>query len=179
VIRSIMRNAKKMGQLIDDLLAFSKIGRKELHCTYINTDELVKHTVEELKKTLPISKTTILFHELLPTQADYNLITEAFVNLISNAVKYSETKENPIVEIGSYKKEKEVVYYIKDNGVGFDMKYYNKLFGVFQRLHSEEEFMGTGVGLALVKRIITKHGGHVWAESELGIGTTFYFSLNN
>jgi PAS domain S-box-containing protein len=179
VIRSIMRNAKKMGQLIDDLLAFSKIGRKELHFTSVNTDELVKHTIEELKKITPNLKTTIQVNELLPVQADYNLLTQVFINLISNAIKYSEPKEDAIVEIGSYKKDSEIIYYIKDNGVGFDMKYYNKLFGVFQRLHSEEAFTGTGVGLALVKRIVNKHGGHVWAESELGIGTTFYFSLNN
>ncbi len=109
--------------------------------------------------------------------ADYSLVTQVWINLISNAIKYSAKNENPKIEIGSIQYENEIVHYVKDNGAGFDMKYANKLFGVFQRLHTATEFEGSGVGLAIVKRIISKHGGRVWAESKPNEGATFYFSL--
>lgn len=109
--------------------------------------------------------------------ADHNLMHQVLMNIISNAVKYSSLVDNPKIEIGGKEEQEEVIYYIKDNGAGFDMKYYNKLFGIFQRLHDAHEFEGTGVGLALVKRIIIRHDGRVWAESEIGKGTTFYFAL--
>ena len=116
--------------------------------------------------------------ELLPAKADNIGIKQVWLNLISNAVKYSRLKEKAIIEIGSELKGEEIVYYVKDNGAGFDMRYVNKLFNIFQRLHSEEEFEGTGIGLAIVQRIIQKLGGRVWAEGKTNEGASFYFSLN-
>ena len=115
--------------------------------------------------------------ELLPANGDYALMKQVWINLISNAVKYSQNATKPFIEIGSYFKDNFVVYYIKDNGAGFDMQYYDKLFGVFQRLHSEQEFEGTGIGLAIVQKIIHRHGGSAWAESTVNEGSTFYFTL--
>jgi light-regulated signal transduction histidine kinase (bacteriophytochrome) len=173
----VMRNAKKMGQLIDDLLAFSRTGRKELQKQDIDMTALAKNTVEELKSSL-VFKTKINILPLPTAYADQSLLTMVFVNLISNAIKYSAKKENPEITIGSLNRKEGTVYFIEDNGIGFDMQYYDKLFGVFQRLHSAEEFEGTGVGLALVKRIIARHGGKIWAEAKPGEGATFYFTLN-
>lgn len=178
MMHSVMRNAKKMGQLIDDLLTFSRTGRKELQKKEINMQELAASILEEVKTTLPPFNTKVNILTLPPANADYSLISQVFVNLISNAIKYSSTKPAPEVTIGATERKNETVYYITDNGVGFDMQYYDKLFGVFQRLHSSEEFEGTGVGLALIKRIITRHGGKIWAEAKPGHGATFYFTLS-
>jgi PAS domain S-box-containing protein len=172
----ISKNAKKMGVLIDDLLAFSRMGRKELTRLPIDFNKLVEPIVAELKHTAP-AQTTIIVHPLHNTQGDPALLSQVFINLISNAIKYSAKTETPVVEIGAEEKENEYVYYVKDNGAGFDMQYAHKLFGVFQRLHSNEEFEGTGVGLAIVQRIMVKHGGKVWAEGKVGEGATFYISL--
>lgn len=177
MMNSVMRNAKKMGQLIDDLLAFSKIGKKELQFSTINITQLVEATLIDLKASLPELKTKICILPMPSAKADYNLMILVFTNLMSNAIKYSSSKEQPEVEIGSLQENGETIYYVKDNGAGFDMKYYDKLFGVFQRLHASEEFEGTGVGLALVKRIITRHGGRIWAEAKQDEGATFYFTL--
>jgi two-component system, sensor histidine kinase and response regulator len=122
-------------------------------------------------------KAEIRLGHIDPTFADHTLLTQVWINLISNAIKYSAKKENPVVEIGSQRSEKNIVYYVKDNGAGFNMDYVDKLFGVFQRLHKSDEFEGTGVGLAIVQRIITRHGGRVWAEAKVNEGATFYFSL--
>jgi len=168
-----------MGQLIDDLLAFSKIGKKELQLSTVNMTQLVESALTDLKASIPGLKTKITINQMPTANADYNLMNLVFTNLISNAIKYSSSKENAEVEIGAKTENHQTNYYIKDNGVGFDMQYYNKLFGVFQRLHGSEEFEGTGVGLALVKRIITRHNGKIWAEAKLGEGATFYFTLNN
>jgi light-regulated signal transduction histidine kinase (bacteriophytochrome) len=177
LMESVMRNAKKMGQLIDDLLTFSRTGKTELQKKQIDMTELAKTVLKDLKSSLPPFKTKITIEDLPPANADYNLMSLVFTNLISNAIKYSATKESPEATIGSIKRDDGTVYYIKDNGVGFDMQYYNKLFGVFQRLHSAEDFEGTGVGLALVNRIISRHGGKVWAEAKEDQGATFYFQL--
>jgi light-regulated signal transduction histidine kinase (bacteriophytochrome) len=130
----------------------------------------------EIKQT-NFYRASVTTKSLLTIYADPALFTQVWMNLISNALKYSGNKENPSVEIGSHKEENEVVYYIKDNGAGFDMKYADKLFGVFQRLHKAQEFEGTGIGLSIVKRIIMRHGGRVWAEGKVNEGATFYFSL--
>ncbi|MDZ4808991.1 MAG: PAS domain S-box protein [Bacteroidota bacterium] len=177
VLHSIMHNSKKMGDLIDDLLAFSKLGRKEVSVSDINMTNLVKLVREELifdeGENLPVF--TI---KLLPAaKGDQSLIKQVWINLISNAIKYSKYKPITNIEIGAYEKANLVVYFVKDEGAGFDMQYYDKLFGVFQRLHSQEEFEGTGIGLAIVQKIVHRHGGTVWAESTLNEGTCFYFSL--
>ena len=176
MLNVIRNNAKKMGTLIDDLLAFSRMGRKEISRVPVDFNKLVEPLIMELKNTTP-DKTRITLHALHNTQGDPSLIAQVYVNLISNALKYSAKKETPAIEIGSEEKDDEIVYYVKDNGAGFDMQYAHKLFGVFQRLHSNEEFEGTGVGLAIVQRIIVKHGGKVWAEGKPDEGAAFYFSL--
>lgn len=176
LLEVVQYNAKKMGTLIDDLLAFSRLGKKEIEKTTIDMEELVEGTLSELSKTAE-KFAEIKKGKLSPVKADYSLINQVFMNLISNGVKYSSKKEKPVVEINSSVKDNEVIYSVSDNGVGFDMKYSHKLFGVFQRLHSADEFEGTGVGLAIVQRIVNKHGGKVWADAQLGKGATFYFSL--
>lgn len=172
----IQQNAKKMGMLIDDLLEFSRLGRKEIKKSKVNTGDIVKQIVSEI---LPLIKKrpAIEINDLPDVKGDYKLLYQVFVNLISNAIKYSSKTKDPLIEIGAVQKELKNVFYVKDNGAGFSMEYSHKLFGVFQRLHNHEEFEGTGVGLAIVKRIVAKHGGEVWAEGETGKGATFYFSL--
>lgn len=174
---NISDNAQKMGQLIDDLLTFSRIGRKELSMMKINMQELVTAIGAELKKIQPERAITITVKDLLPAMGDYSAIKQVWFNLLSNAIKYSQHKESTHIEIGSEAVGNEIIYHIKDHGAGFDMRYADKLFGVFQRLHSDEEFEGTGVGLALVQRLVFKHGGRVWGEGHVNQGATFYFTL--
>lgn len=174
----ILSNAIKMGQLIDDLLSFSRLIRSEVNHSQIDMESLVKKILSELESVQNIKTSNIITLQSLPGAiGDANLIKQVWVNLISNALKYSGKNENPAISIGAFPKDTEIVYFIKDNGVGFSMNYAHKLFDVFQRLHTTAEFEGTGVGLAIVKRIISRHGGKVWAESEIGKGATFYFSL--
>ena len=172
----IQHNATKMGNLIDDLLTFSKLGKKALQKTSLNTKELVKKIVMDFGNTTK-HNAEIKIADLHPIEGDYVLLHQVFVNLISNAIKYSSKKENPVVEIMSEEKNGEVICVVKDNGVGFDMTYADKLFGVFQRLHKEEEFEGTGVGLAIVQKIINKHDGRIWADATPGKGAVFSFTL--
>jgi PAS domain S-box-containing protein len=176
LLREVQQNAKKMGMLIDDLLTFSRMGRKPIVTTLINMDGMCITAFDEVSESFK-NKIELIINPLCSAMADYSLIKQVMINLLSNAIKYSSKTEHPRIEVSSFSDEKEVVFSVKDNGVGFDMKYVNKLFGVFQRLHSTDEFEGTGVGLATVHRIITKHGGTVWAESILNKGATFYFSL--
>lgn len=173
----IMANARKMGQLIDDLLDFSRLGRKEMSHTTVAMYDMVLKICEDAGKENMDRNIEFHIRELPNVQADPALMHQVWVNLISNAVKYSRLKEKSNVEIGFAEKGAETIFYIKDNGAGFDMRYADKLFGVFQRLHSDEHFEGTGVGLAIVQRIIVKHGGRVWADSKLNEGATFYFSI--
>jgi light-regulated signal transduction histidine kinase (bacteriophytochrome) len=177
LMNNIMSNAKKMGQLIDDLLTFSRLSRKELVKTDISMHEMVENICAELKSEQ--SHRDIIFNIKTMDSAwgDKTAIKQLWLNLIANAVKYTKLKDNAIIEIGTEVNGSEIVYYVKDNGAGFDMRYADKLFGVFQRLHSDEEFEGTGVGLAIVQRIIYKHGGKVWAEAKENEGATFYFNL--
>ncbi len=172
----VMSNAKKMGQLIDDLLQFSRLGKQEIIKTSVNMEELVNQILNELRNEAPDHHFEVVLKNIPAAFADHSTIKQVWVNLISNAIKYSKTQKNPRIEIGCKIKNREKQYYVKDNGVGFNMKYYDKLFGVFQRLHGGE-FEGTGVGLAIVNRIIQKNGGRVWAEAEVNIGATFYFTL--
>lgn len=176
LLQVIQRNALKMNALIDDLLEFSRLGKKELGRAEVDMNELVGHVIDDMKGGM---ERTVEFHvdQLPAVKADPSLITQVWTNLISNAVKYSGKKSNPKVDVGSYRDNGNVVYFVKDNGAGFEMAYADKLFGVFQRLHKKEEFDGTGIGLAIIHRVITRHGGKVWAEAKVDEGATFYFSL--
>jgi light-regulated signal transduction histidine kinase (bacteriophytochrome) len=177
VLHSIIRNSNKMGELIDDLLAFSKLGRKQVTVSEINMTALVNQVREELifddGEKIPEFSVGLL----PPAKGDQSLVKQVWINLISNAIKYSKYNSKIHIGIGASEKDNQVVYYVKDDGAGFDMQYYDKLFGVFQRLHSQEEFEGTGIGLAIVQKIVHRHNGKVWAESTLNEGACFYFSL--
>lgn len=177
IIDRINANSKTMGKLIDDLLAFSGMGKKEVTNHSIDMKFLVESCIEELLQNNPENKWRIRIHSLPACEGDSGMIKQVWMNLLSNALKYSAKTKNPEIEIGSKDDQFMHIYFIRDNGVGFEMEYIHKLFGVFQRLHSNDEFEGTGVGLALVKRIINKHNGDVWAEASPGKGATFYFSL--
>jgi signal transduction histidine kinase len=176
LVGKIQENAQKMGGLVDDLLAFSKLGRKELQKTEVDIMAMIGFILREIGHSFP-HKAAVEVKQLLPAFADHSLIHQVWFNLISNAIKYSAKKEHPQVEIGFTENDGQVTYYVKDNGAGFNMKYVNKIFGVFQRLHNPKEFEGTGIGLAIVQRIINKHGGKVWCEAEVDAGATFYFNL--
>ncbi len=176
LLGEVKNNAKRMGVLIDDLLTFSRLGRKRITKTSVDINTLIDTVILDISHSSK-HNAIIKYNNLLPASADYQLLQHVFLNLISNAIKYSSKTVNPMIEIKSELKKNELVYSISDNGAGFDMKYVNKLFGVFQRLHSDVEFSGTGVGLALVKRIINKHDGKVWAKGKEGVGATFFFSL--
>jgi PAS domain S-box-containing protein len=178
-LRVIMSNAKHMGQLIDDLLNLSRLGRAKLSVKYSDMQEIVEEVVEAIKVMAPNVNAEIKIGFLKAVECDPSLMRQVWMNLISNAIKYSRKKEHPLIEIACNVTDDNVVYYIKDNGVGFDMKYSHKLFGVFQRLHKTSEFEGTGVGLALVQRIIIKHGGNIWADSKPDEGAVFYFTLSH
>ena len=177
IINVIVDKANMMGQLIDDLLTFSKMARLEKVTASVNMKNEAEKCIEELLPDNKQRKPVIIIHDLAGCKGDRAMLKQVWFNLISNAIKYSSKKENPTIEIGSNEKDQHVIYFIKDNGTGFDMKYSEKLFGVFQRLHRQDEFEGTGLGLALAKRIISKHGGEIWAESVLEKETTFYFSI--
>ncbi len=172
----ISKNAERMGILIDDLLSFSRLGRQELQKNEVDMNELVNNVIADLDEAT--RRSTIINVSMLPhVKCDPALMKQVIINLISNAIKYSGKSEHPEVEISSSCTGDEVVFSVKDNGVGFDMRYVDKLFGVFQRLHSDHEFHGTGVGLAIVQRIIHKHNGRVWAEGKVNEGARLYFSL--
>ena len=141
-------------------------------------DELVKSVITDIHMGTSDIKTQFIIHSLPTASGDDNLIGQVYTNLISNAVKYSSLQEKPVVEIGAVSENKENIYYVKDNGAGFNMQFYNKLFGVFQRLHDNNEFDGNGIGLSIVKQIIERHKGRIWASSEPGKGATFYFTLD-
>lgn len=173
----IRDNATTMGQLIDDLLEFSRTGRKELAFTKVDTSALAREVLTEQVQGEPERANSVTIDELPEVNADRQLLKQVFINLLSNALKYSSKKENPQIRLWAEQSEEQITFHLRDNGVGFDMAYSDKLFGVFQRLHSRREFEGTGVGLALVQRIINRHGGSVWAEAELDSGATFHFSL--
>ncbi|MFA5190613.1 MAG: PAS domain S-box protein [Verrucomicrobiia bacterium] len=173
----IRTEAERMGQLIDDLLAFSRIGRQAMQVTAIDMGALAQRAFHDCVAQAPGRDVRFKLHPLPAAQGDSALLPLVWVNLISNAVKYTRPKSVAEIEITSRDSNGEVVYCVKDNGVGFDPEYVGKLFGVFQRLHTDAEFEGTGVGLALVQRIILRHGGRVWAESTLNEGAAFYFTL--
>jgi two-component system, sensor histidine kinase and response regulator len=169
--------AQRMSQLIDDLLSFSRIGRTQLSNMPVDMSELVKVTLEELAPETQGRNIHWQLHKLPRVRGDRSLLHQVWVNLLSNAIKYTRPRDAAQIEVGGVHQERELVFWVKDNGVGFDMAYADKLFGVFQRMHTLQEFEGTGVGLANVRRIIQRHGGRTWAEAERERGAAIYFSL--
>ncbi|HEX6996227.1 MAG TPA: ATP-binding protein [Gammaproteobacteria bacterium] len=174
IIRS---EAARMGALIDDLLAFSRLGRQSLQPADLDMAALVDNVFARLRSEAGGDRVELRVGRLPHACGDRALLEQVWVNLLSNAIKFSSKKDQPVVEVGAISEEHEHVYYVRDNGAGFDPRYQSKLFGVFQRLHDGTEFPGTGVGLALVQRIVLRHGGRVWADGKPGEGATFYFTL--
>jgi light-regulated signal transduction histidine kinase (bacteriophytochrome) len=177
LLNIIRNNATQIAQLIDGLLMFSHTGREPLDQTDLDIQEIAKDAFDEIRSSEGRRQVGLQIQDLPKAFADRNMIHQVFLRLLSNGFKFTRPKEKPQIEIGCQSSGNENVYYVRDNGVGFDMQYANKLFGVFQRLHGVDEFEGTGVGLALVQRIVLRHGGRVWAEGKVNDGATFYFSL--
>ena len=178
LLEIVRQNTEKMGQLIDGLLALSRLGREKLVFSEIDMTDLAKSAFEEQKAAGAKGREITFKLEALPAAyGDKRLITQVFQNLFANAIKFTRKQPNTVIEAGYHPGTNEDVYYVRDNGVGFDMNYARKLFGTFQRLHAATDFEGSGIGLATVHRIIDRHGGHVWAEAEQNVGATFYFAL--
>ncbi len=176
LLSTVVTSGRRMEQLIEDLLRFSRLGRQSLSKERVNVLRLVGDVLEELPKERG-RQLEVRIGDLLECAADGSLLRQVFVNLLSNSFKFSRQKEKTIIEVGCHQKDGEQVYFVRDNGAGFEMQYADRLFGVFQRLHSAAEYEGTGVGLSIVQRIVQRHGGRVWAESEVEKGATFYFTL--
>jgi signal transduction histidine kinase len=176
-LQVISESARQMGRLIDDLLAFSHMNRAEMMQREIDMDALVKETIRALQLETENRQITWNIAALPRIPADLAMVRQVWVNLLSNAVKYTRTRESAEIEVGALNGDDEIIFFVRDNGVGFDMQYVDKLFGVFQRLHRAEDFEGTGIGLANVRRIVTRHNGRTWAEAEPDKGATFYFSM--
>jgi light-regulated signal transduction histidine kinase (bacteriophytochrome) len=173
----IRENSKRMGALIDDLLEFSRLGRLPVVTHDVNIESLVREVVEELLSGHATTAPQIEIGPLPPTRGDRGLLRQVWTNLIANAIKYSSKAANPLIKVSGDQSPSENLYSVRDNGVGFNMAYVEKLFGVFQRLHRADEFGGTGVGLAIVHRVVTRHGGRVWAQGKVNDGAVFSFAL--
>jgi signal transduction histidine kinase len=178
-LNNVRDNTNRMAHLIDDILALSRAGRTELKKSDVNMEALTKHVFKELKATTDGQKVQLKVHSIPLAFSDRTAMHQILTNLISNSIKFTEHEDNPSIDVGAEKGETETIYYITDNGAGFNMKYYNKLFDLFQRLHSQKEFEGTGVGLAIVKRLLNRQGGRIWAEGKVNEGATFFFTLPN
>lgn len=176
-LKLISQNAAQMGKLIDDLLAFSRIGRKPIQNQPVSLVELVEEVLHELQMDQQDRRIKLTIGELPAVHADPALLKQVYSNLLSNAFKYTRQREEAVIEIGADKDGDETIYFVRDNGAGFEMQFAEKLFGVFQRLHRAEEFEGTGVGLATAQRIVQRHGGRIWGEGKVDEGATFYFTL--
>jgi signal transduction histidine kinase len=173
----VREEALRMGRLIDGLLNYSRLGRQAITAGTVDSDRMVDEIFATLSHEYDISRVAFVHKPLARASGDSVLLRQVWANLLGNALKYSSKREAPAIEVGSYTEGSNNVFYVKDNGAGFDMKYSSKLFGVFQRMHEEEEFTGAGVGLAIVHKVVTRHGGTVWAEAAVDAGATFYFSL--
>jgi len=178
-VATIRESTKEMSQLVDDLLNLARIGRRELSLQVTGLKTLVEEVVSNLKARSASRAMEWKVQPLPFVECDPSLMKQVLINLLSNAVKFSRQRELAVIEVGSFQQDNQPVIFVRDNGVGFDMKYVDKLFAVFQRLHRQEDFEGTGIGLAIVHRIIQKHGGRVWAEGELNKGAVFYFTLGS
>ena len=176
-LQVISESAQQMGRLIDDLLSFSRMGRVELSKTQVNMNQLVQEAIAILQQETQGRDILWRIEPLPDVSGDPALLKTVFTNLIANALKFSRTRPQAVIEIGQRAEADEIIFYVRDNGAGFDMKYVDKLFGLFQRLHRAEEFEGTGLGLANIRRIIHRHGGRTWAEGAIDQGATVYFSL--
>jgi light-regulated signal transduction histidine kinase (bacteriophytochrome) len=176
-LQGVRDSAVQMGQLVDDLLAFSRLSRTPLNKTRVATAAIVDQVIQEVRKQAGERHVNFCVGHLPPMLGDASLLKQVFTNLIGNSFKYTRLRKDATVEIGSREVDGERVFFVRDNGVGFDMQYVDKLFGVFQRLHRAEEFEGTGVGLAIVQRIIHRHGGRVWAEAAIDQGATFSLTM--
>ncbi len=176
-INVIRENAQQMGQLIDDLLSFSRLSRQAIRKQLVHPNDIIRQVLDMLSTDISDREIEFEIPDLPTCQGDPVLLTQVWVNLLSNAMKFTRERHPAHITVGSIRHTGEIIYFVKDNGTGFDMRYYDKLFGVFQRLHRHEEYEGTGVGLAIVNRIVKRHGGRVWAESQLEEGATFYFLL--
>lgn len=176
-INTIMNSSKKMERLIDDLLAFSRMAKTEMHLEKVNLDQLVQEVIKDLQPEIERREIAWVIGPLPDVEGDGAMLRQVWVNLIGNAVKYTGTRVKAEIEIGSRPAGQEPLFFVRDNGVGFDPQYADKLFGVFQRLHRSDEFEGTGIGLANVRRIVHRHGGRTWAEGRVNGGAVFYFSL--
>jgi PAS domain S-box-containing protein len=178
-LRRVRENARQMGQLIDDLLTFSRLGRQPLRKQTVGPADLVRQVLEELRPEREGRRVEIRAGSLPPCQGDPALLKQVFTNLLGNALKYSRKRDPAVIDVGAREGDRpgECVYFVRDNGAGFDMRYAGKLFGVFQRLHPVEDYEGTGVGLAIVQRIIHRHGGRIWAEGQVDRGAEFAFTL--
>jgi PAS domain S-box-containing protein len=177
LLNVVRDNTRKMSQLIDDMQTFSRTGRRAVTSAEIDMVELVREVMEELKPATAGRVIKLEIGSLPGVRSDRSLLRWVMLNLLANAIKFTRPKETALIEVGTKAGDRETVFYVKDNGVGFDMKYADMLFGVFRRLHGVEEFEGAGIGLAIVKRIMTKLGGRVWAEGKVGEGATLYFTL--
>jgi len=177
LLQNISINARRMGQLIDDLLGFSRLSRQPLTRQHVNVAAIVHGVLRDLFKEGDRSRLEVSVAELPDCEGDASLLTQVFVNLLSNAVKFSRDREKAQIDVGCHQDGREQVYFVRDNGAGFDMQYAEKLFGVFQRFHRSDEFEGTGVGLSIVQRIIHRHGGRIWAEAHVNKGATFHFTI--
>jgi light-regulated signal transduction histidine kinase (bacteriophytochrome) len=178
-LQRISQAASQMSELIESLLSLSRLSRGEVNHEDIDLSQLAKAILEKMQSQEPDHRVTWVIADGLQVRADEKLVRTALENLLGNAWKYSSKKENPFIEMGSITKEEQIFFFVKDNGVGFNMNNAGKLFGAFQRLHTDEEFPGHGIGLATCQRIIHRHGGTIWAEAEPEKGATFYFSLPN
>lgn len=178
VLKNITKSAKRMQQLIDDLLRFSHLTRQRLSKHVVRVADLVPEVLEELRVEHAGRNIQVQLGDLHDCLGDPALLKQVFTNLLSNAVKFTRPRPHARIEIGSKSQNGETVFFVRDNGAGFDMTYAQNLFGVFQRFHRPEEFEGTGVGLSIVHRIIQAHGGRIWAESAVDKGATFYFTLS-
>jgi PAS domain S-box-containing protein len=173
----IRANTQMMGRLIEDLLAFSRLGKAHLSIARLELDAMIREVWEEIRTANPDRSLKLTIGAIPPAAGDRGLIRQVLVNILSNAVKFTRQRSEALIEVGGHLKDSEFIYTVRDNGVGFDMQYHDKMFGVFQRLHSSDEFEGTGVGLAIVQRIVHRHGGRVWAEGKVGHGACVFFSL--